>query len=370
MTDTTTGALKRTPLHDVHVALGAKIVPFAGYEMPVQYPTGITVEHKAVREACGLFDVSHMGEVIVRGPDAIRFVNSVTSNDVAALAVGQVQYSTLLRADGTIVDDLLVYRFADHLMLVINASNRDKDLAHLEAHRSGFDCTVTDISDETALLAIQGPHAPALVASLADVPLDGIKYYWFTEGNVAGVPCIISRTGYTGELGFELYFAADRAAHVWQALMATGGITPAGLGCRDTLRLEAGMCLYGHELDDQTTPLEAGLNWLVKLAKAEPFLGKDVLLRQHQEGTDRKLVGFTFDERAIPRAGYGVVYGGVTVGEVRSGTMSPTLGTPIGTCYLPSAAAVEGTTFEVEIRGKRVPARVIKLPFYKRPGKA
>ena len=204
MTANAPGPLKRTPLHDVHVALGAKIVPFAGYEMPVQYPTGITAEHNAVRTACGMFDVSHMGEVIVRGPDAIRFVSSVTSNDVEALAVGQIQYSTLLRADGTIVDDLLVYRFVDHLMLVINASNRDKDLAHLQANIAGFDCTMTDISDSIALLAVQGPQAPAIVASLSDVPLDGIKYYWFTEGNVAGVPCIISRTGYTGELGFEL----------------------------------------------------------------------------------------------------------------------------------------------------------------------
>jgi aminomethyltransferase len=370
MTALASGALKRTPLHDVHVALGAKIVPFAGYEMPVQYPTGITAEHNAVRQACGMFDVSHMGEVIVRGPDAIRFVSSVTSNDVAALAVGQVQYSTLLRADGTIVDDLLVYRFADHLMLVINASNRDKDLAHLESYRAGFDCTMTDISDATALLAIQGPNAPALVAALADVPLDGIKYYWFTEGRVAGVPCIISRTGYTGELGFELYFDASHAVTVWNAVMGAGVVTPAGLGCRDSLRLEAGMCLYGNELDDRTTPIEAGLNWLVKLAKPEPFLGKDVLVRQHADGTDRKLVGFTIDERAIPRHGHGVVYGGVLIGDVCSGCMSPTLGVPIGTCYLPSAAAVEGTMFEIDIRGRTLPARVVKLPFYKRPGKA
>jgi aminomethyltransferase len=228
---------------------------------------------------------------------------------------------------------------------------------------------MTDISDATALLAIQGPNAPAIVSSLADVPLDGIKYYWFTEGKVAGVPCIISRTGYTGELGFELYFDQAQAAHVWNAVMASGQVTPCGLGCRDSLRLEAGMCLYGHELDDEITPLEAGLNWLTKLGKAEPFLGKDVLLRQHQNGTDRKLVGFTFDERAIPRHGYPVHFGGVDVGVVRSGTMSPTLGIPIGTCYLPAAAAVEGTTFEVEIRGKAVPARVVKLPFYKRAGK-
>jgi len=367
---TDSGTLQRTPLHDLHVALGAKIVPFAGYEMPVQYPTGISAEHAAVRSGCGMFDVSHMGEVIVRGPDAIRFVSSVTSNDPAALAVGQVQYSTLLREDGTIVDDLLVYRFADHLLLVINASNRTKDLAHLEAHRGGFDCTLTDISDATALIAVQGPKAPALVASLANVPLDGIRYYWFTEGEVAGVPCIISRTGYTGELGFELYCDAAHAVTVWQALMATGQVVPCGLGCRDTLRLEAGMCLYGHELDDQVTPLEAGLHWLVKLGKAEPFAGQAVLARQHTEGTDRRLVGFTFEERAIPRHGYPVHYGGVAVGEVRSGTMSPTLGIPVGTCYLPSAAAVEGTRFTVEIRGKAVPARVVPLPFYKRGGKS
>jgi aminomethyltransferase len=362
--------LKRTPLHDVHVALGAKIVPFAGYEMPVQYPTGITAEHNAVRTSCGMFDVSHMGEVIVRGPDAIRFVSSVTSNDVEALAVGQIQYSTLLRADGTIVDDLLVYRFVDHLMLVINASNREKDLAHLQANIVGFDCTMTDISDSMALLAVQGPQAPAITASLSDVPLDGIKYYWFTEGKIAGVPCIISRTGYTGELGFELYFDAAHAETVWNAVMAAGAVTPAGLGCRDSLRLEAGMCLYGNELDDHTTPIEAGLNWLVKLAKREPFLGKDVLMRQQQEGSDRKLVGFTIDERAIPRHGHGVVYGGVPIGEVCSGCMSPTLGVPIGTCYLPAAAAVDGTPFEIDIRGRKLPARVVKLPFYKRVGKA
>lgn len=362
--------LKRTPLYDTHVALGAKIVPFAGYEMPVQYPGGISVEHKAVRESCGMFDVSHMGEVIVRGPDAVRFVASVTSNDVNALKVGQIHYSTLLREDATIVDDLLVYRFADHLMLVVNASNKEKDLAHLRAHLTGFDATIEDVSDATALLAIQGPNAPALVASIAEVPIDGIKYYWFTEGKVAGVQCIISRTGYTGELGFELYFDASHAKRMWDAVMAAGQVTPCGLGARDTLRLEAGLCLYGHELDDHITPLEAGLGWLVKLGKPETFLGKEVLLKQHQDGTDKKLVGFTFEERAIPRHGYPVVYGDVVIGEVRSGTMSPTLGIPVGTCYLPSAAAVEGTRFEVDIRGKRVPAKVVRLPFYKRETKA
>ncbi|MES2524989.1 MAG: glycine cleavage system aminomethyltransferase GcvT [Gemmatimonadota bacterium] len=374
MTATAPGALKRTPLHDIHVALAAKIVPFAGYEMPVTYPQGITAEHNAVRTACGMFDVSHMGECIVRGPDAIRFVNAVTSNDVAALAVGQIHYSTLLRENGTIVDDLLVYRFADHLMLVINASNKDKDIAHLRGAMGGYDCTLEDISDDMALLAVQGPDAPAVIAGLSEVPegntpLSAVKYYWFTEGQVAGVPCIISRTGYTGEVGFELYFDAAHATTVWNAIMATGQVSPCGLGARDTLRLEAGLCLYGNELDDNTTPVEAGLSWLVKLGKAEPFLGRQTLATQQQEGTDRKLVGFTLDERAIPRHGYGVVYGGVRVGEVCSGTMSPTLGVPIGTCYLPAAAAVEGTTFAIDIRGKEVPARVVKLPFYKRAPK-
>lgn len=370
MTATAPGTLKRTPLHDVHVALGAKIVPFAGYEMPVQYPQGITAEHKTVREACGMFDVSHMGEVIVRGPDAIRFVASVTSNDVAALAVNQIHYSTLLRADGTIVDDLLVYRYADHLMLVINASNREKDLAHLHANIAGFDCTMTDISDDIALLAIQGPNAAEVVQSLADRPLDGVKYYRFTEGHVAGVACTISRTGYTGEDGFELYFDASQAVHVWNAVMATGKVAPTGLGARDSLRLEAGLCLYGNELDDNTTPVEAGLNWVVKMGKAEPFLGKDVLQRQQTEGTARKLVGFTIDERAIPRHGYPVLFNGEHIGDVCSGTMSPTLGIPVGIAYLPAAAAVVGNTFEIDIRGKKLTARVVKLPFYKRPAKA
>jgi aminomethyltransferase len=364
MSDTTT--LRRTPLYDAHVALGARIVPFSGWEMPVQYPAGITAEHKAVREACGIFDVSHMGEAIVRGPDALRFVNSVTSNDVSALAIGQIHYSTLLTNEGTIVDDLLVYREPDHLFLVINAGNRDADIAHLRAHLTGFDATLDDVSDDYALIAVQGPQAPAIVQRLADVPLGDIKYYRFVHGAVAGVPALISRTGYTGELGFELYVPAASARAVWDALLDTGAVTPCGLGARDTLRLEAGMALYGHELDRNTTPIEAGLSWLVKLGK-DHFLGKDTLLRQHQEGTARKLVGFTLDDRNIARHGMPVFYGDVQAGTVCSGTMSPTLGKPIATCYLPSAAAVPGTTFEVEIRGKRVAARVVTLPFYTRP---
>lgn len=367
MTDTQT--LRRTPLYDAHVALGARIVPFAGWEMPVQYAAGISAEHRAVREACGVFDVSHMGEVIVRGPDAIAFVNHVTSNDVSALAVGQIQYSTLLTERGTIVDDLLVYRREDSLFLVVNAGNRDADLAHLREQLAGFDATLEDVSDAYALIAVQGPRAPAIVQGIADQPLGGIKYYRFVDGEVAGVPAIISRTGYTGELGFELYVPWDHARTVWDAIMESGEVTPCGLGARDTLRLEAGMSLYGHELDMHTTPLEAGLSWLVKLGKPE-FLGKSVLVRQHEDGVERKLVGFTFDERAIPRHGMPVWYGDLQVGAVCSGTMSPTLSEPVGTCYLPAAAAVPGTTFAVDIRGRRVPARVVSLPFYKRAGTA
>ena len=366
MTSATTATLKRTPLHDTHVALGAKMVPFAGYEMPVQYPSGITAEHNAVRNRAGMFDVSHMGEVIVSGPDAVAFVQSITSNDVAKLAVNQVHYSTLLREDGTIVDDLLVYRYADHLMLVINASNREKDILHMRAHHSTFNCTLEDISDSVALLAVQGPTAAAIVQSVADVSLADVKYYWFVEGNVAGVPCTISRTGYTGEDGFELYCSAEQATTVWNALMETGSVTPAGLGSRDSLRLEAGLSLYGNELDDNTTPIEASLSWLVKLGKDGDFLGRERLAQQQTQGIDRKLVGFTIDERAIPRHGYPVWFGEVNVGQVSSGCMSPTLGAAIGTCFLPSAAAVSGTRFEIEIRGKRVPARVVRLPFYKR----
>ncbi|HEX6535784.1 MAG TPA: glycine cleavage system aminomethyltransferase GcvT [Gemmatimonadaceae bacterium] len=356
-------SLRHTPFHDIHVALGAKMVPFAGYEMPVQYPTGITAEHKAVRERCGLFDVSHMGEFEITGPDAVAFATYVTSNDVAALAVGQVHYATILNERGTIEDDCLVYRFADKIMMVVNASNREKDFEHISRARSRFDCTLTDISDDIGLLALQGPEAQGVLQPLTSVDLSAIGYYHFAEGEVAGMRMIVSRTGYTGEDGFELYHSAADSVRLWEALMATGAITPAGLGCRDTLRLEMGMALYGNDIDDTTTPLEANLGWLVKLKKGD-FVGREALVRQKEAGVPRKLVGFTTTERAFPRHGYGVWYEGKQVGEVRSGTMSPTLGIPIGTCYLPAAAAKEGTPFEIEIRGKRVAARVVKLPFY------
>lgn len=357
-------ALKRTPFHDHHVALGAKLVPFAGYEMPVQYPTGITAEHKAVRGGCGVFDVSHMGEFIVTGPDAVAFVNFVTTNDVAALAVGQAHYSTITRDDGTIVDDCLVYRYADRVMMVVNGSNKDKDWAHVMQHASRFDVQVADRTEAIALLAVQGPQAAAILQGLTATDLSTIRYYHFAEGEVAGIAGTISRTGYTGEDGFELYFDAAHASRMWEALLATGRITPCGLGCRDTLRLEMGMALYGNDIDDTTTPLEAGLQWLVKLKKGE-FVGREALAAQKERGLPRRLVGFTTTERSFPRHGYPVFYQGQPSGVVCSGTMSPSLEIPIGTCYLPLATVPEGTEFEIEIRGKRVPARVVKTPFYK-----
>ncbi len=356
--------LKRTPLHEIHVALGAKIVPFAGYEMPVQYPGGITAEHNAVREGCGVFDVSHMGEFWVNGDRAVDFVNYVTTNNVAALAVGQAHYSTILNDRGTIEDDCLVYRFADRVMMVVNASNAPKDYAHITRHAEQFGVRVHDATDEMTLLAVQGPRTAEILQPLTDTDLSTIKYYYFAEGTVGGQQAIISRTGYTGEDGFELYITSDVAVPIWNALLGTGQITPAGLGARDTLRLEMGMALYGNDIDDTVTPLEANLAWLVKLPKGD-FVGKEALVAQKEKGVTRRLVGFTMEDRNFPRHGYPVFYAGEASGIVCSGTMSPTLGIAIGTCYLPVAGAKEGTRFEIEIRGKRVPATVTKPPFYK-----
>jgi glycine cleavage system T protein (aminomethyltransferase) len=357
--------LKRTPLYDIHAALGAKIVPFAGFEMPVQYPTGITAEHKAVREKAGLFDVSHMGEFIVRGPQAVELVNYVTTNDAAALKPGQAQYSTILRENGTTVDDCLVYRADDRVLMVVNGSNVDKDFAHISRFVKDFDATLDDISDKVALLALQGPDAARILQQHTDTDLRQIRYYEFTTGIVAGVEKVyISRTGYTGEDGFELYFPGEYAEKLWRALTASGEVTPAGLGARDSLRLEMGMALYGNDLDDTTTPLEASLGWLVKMKKGD-FVGRDALAKQKDEGVKRKLVGFTTSERSFPRHGYPVFAKGKPSGEVRSGTMSPTLGIPIGTAYVPPDSAAEGSPLEIEIRGKRIPATVQKMPFYK-----
>jgi aminomethyltransferase len=365
MTTQTTTAPATTPLRDTHIALGAKMVPFAGYLMPLHYPGGTTAEHTAVRTRSGLFDVSHMGELVIRGPEALQFVDTVTSTAASRLVIGQVRYASILTGDGTIVDDCLVYRLPDAVMLVVNASNRAGALAHLYHYADRFDCTIEDDSDETALLALQGPLAAKVLARHTRAPLDTLRYYHFTEAAVAGVPALISRTGYTGEDGFELYVPADDAVALWLALMSAGDVTPAGLGARDTLRLEMGMPLYGHEIDATTTPLDAGLAWTVDFTKPS-FIGRDALLAQRAAGPTRRLVGFRVDARAIPRPTMDVYADDTLVGQVCSGTMSPTLGVPIGTCYLPRALAAPGTASQVDVRGTRVPATVVKLPFVPR----
>ncbi|HXH62870.1 MAG TPA: glycine cleavage system aminomethyltransferase GcvT [Gemmatimonadales bacterium] len=356
--------LKRTPLHDVHVSLGAKMVPFAGFEMPVTYPAGIGAEHKAVRENVGIFDVSHMGEFEITGPDRNAFVQKVTCNDVGALATGQAHYSAILTDKGTFVDDCLVYRFDDKLMMVVNASNIKKDWEHILDQKGGANVRLRDISDDVGLLAIQGPKAEELVAPLASVNVRDIAYYHFADGKVAGVQCFISRTGYTGEDGFELYCRAQDSEKLWHALAGQGRAEPCGLGARDTLRLEAGLPLYGNDIDDTTTPLEAGLNFIVKLEKGAAFTGQAVLKRQKLEGVSRRLIGFKVTEpKAVARHEFPVFSGGRQVDIVRSGTVTPTVGAAIGTTYLPKDQAKPGTKFEIDIRGNRVPAEVVKLPF-------
>jgi glycine cleavage system T protein (aminomethyltransferase) len=356
--------LRRTPLFDVHRALGAKLVPFAGWEMPVQYPTGILAEHKAVREGAGLFDVCHMGEFEVTGPDRNAFVNRVTTNDVAALLPGQVHYSCLLNGRGTIVDDCTVYRFEDKLMLVVNAANIDKDWNHILDQKRGVNVRLRNLSDEVGLLALQGPRSEALLQPISDTPLAGIGYYRFATGKVAGAGCFISRTGYTGEDGFELYCRAADARTIWDALAGPDKAQPIGLGARDTLRLEVGYALYGNDIDDTTTPLEAGLGWVTKMDKGCDFTGLDALRSQKLQGVQRRLVGFRMVGKGIPRHGFPVLVDGVPVDVVRSGTMSPSLGYAIGTTYLPSRLSAPGSRFQVEIRGERLDAEVVKRPFY------
>lgn len=359
-------SLKRTPLHAEHVALGGKIVPFAGFEMPVQYPTGITAEHKAVREAAGLFDVSHMGEFIVTGPQALDLIQKVTVNDASKVEVGQAQYSAMCLEHGGVVDDLIVYRFPDHWMLVVNASNLDKDLAWIRRHAEGLDVTVEDRSDATALLALQGPAAREILRPLADIDVDDVKYYRFLEGSVSGVPAVISGTGYTGEDGFELYVPVDGAVALWRALLEAGqgsGLIPAGLGARDSLRLEVGYPLYGNDLDEEHTPLESGLAWITKLDKGD-FVGRTALMEQKEKGVPRRLVGLRLTEKGFPRHGYGLVSGGEPVGVVTSGTVSPSLGYGVAMGYVPPDLAKADTPLHVDVRGKVVGAVVQRPPFY------
>ncbi len=358
---------KRTPLYNKHVEAGAKIVPFAGYDMPVSY-TGINAEHEAVRTAVGMFDVSHMGEFIVKGPGALDLIQRVTSNDASKLFDGKVQYSCLPNSNGGIIDDLLVYRMSEEeYMLVVNASNIDKDWDWIVSQNTGG-VELKNISDKTALLAVQGPKATAALQKLTDVDLASLEYYSFVRGTMAGFDnVIISATGYTGAGGFELYIKNENAEALWDAVMEAGkefGIALAGLGCRDTLRLEMGFCLYGNDIDDTTSPIEAGLGWITKFTKE--FTASDIIQGHKTNGTSRKLVGFTLEERAIPRHDYEVCDAdGRVIGKVTSGTQSPSLKIPIGMAYVETAFSKIDSEIYIKVREKLSKAKVVKLPFYK-----
>jgi aminomethyltransferase len=360
-------ALKRTPLYDVHRRSGARLIDFGGWEMPVQY-SGILEEHHAVRRAVGVFDVSHMGEIDIRGPEALQLTDWVTTNNAGRLKTGQVHYSGLLYEHGGFVDDILVHKVADdHYFLCVNASNQEKDYEHISSHNR-FDAEVEFSSEKYAQIAVQGPKALSTVQKLTKVDLPGIKNYWFTDGEVCGVPARIARTGYTGEDGFEVYVAPSEAVRVWDEVMQAGqkfGIKPCGLGCRNTLRLEAKMALYGHEIGPSITPFEADLGWIVKMDKGD-FAGKAALAKQTAGGLKRRLVGFEMRGRGIARDGYEVFRDGEPAGFVTSGGPSPTLNKNIGLCYLPVERAVAGETIRIRIRGQFADAVTVPTPFYKR----
>jgi aminomethyltransferase len=365
--------LKRTPLNSAHRRLGGRMVEFGGWDMPVQYTAGTMTEHLRTRTHAGLFDVSHMGEIDVRGPDAIPFINRLTSNDVTKLIDGQAQYSALTTPEGTVIDDLLVYRFAeDYLLLVVNAGTTDKDWDWIKSHQGDENVELQNVSADYCQIAIQGPDALAILQPLTPVPLSEIKYYHFRQGEVDGVPSIVSRTGYTGEDGFEVYAAADKAEQIWNKILEAGdfgaddGVLPCGLAARNTLRLEAGMCLYGHEIDETTTLLEANLGWICKLNKGE-FIGRGRLAKQKEEGIKRKLVGFEVTDRGIARDGQDVLIGGQRAGQVTSGSPAPFLKKNIGMAYVPIDSAKEGGAIEIDVRGRLVGAQIVPLPFYKRP---
>ncbi|MEZ4951168.1 MAG: glycine cleavage system aminomethyltransferase GcvT [Saprospiraceae bacterium] len=367
--------MKNTPLTEKHIALGAKMAEFAGYNMPISY-AGIREEHHAVRNGVGVFDVSHMGEFIVRGKEALDLVQKVTSNDASKLEIGDAQYSCLPNENGGIVDDLLVYRLPEDncaegemaFMLVVNASNIDKDWAWIEKHNT-FDTRMINISDESALLAVQGPKAVEAMQSLTDVNLSEIGFYTFKKGKFAGIDnVIISATGYTGSGGFELYVNNAHAAELWDAVMEAGkayDVAPCGLGARDTLRLEMGYCLYGNDINDTTSPIEAGLGWITKTKKGD-FISRDTFAAQRAEGVNKKLVGFEVNDRRVPRHGYMIEDAeGNEIGEVTSGTMGPSVEKPIGMGYVKKEFANEGQEIKIAVGSKRLDAKVVKLPFYK-----
>jgi aminomethyltransferase len=358
---------QKTPLNAVHRALGARMVDFAGWDMPVQY-SGVVAEHEAVRSAAGMFDVSHMGEVEFRGEGALDSANALITNDLKRIADGQAVYAGLLNHHGGFVDDVVAYRFSpERILICVNASNREKDFAWMVEHSPRV--RPLNRSDDFAQLAVQGPKAAEILQRLTAVPLGDIATYHFREGEVAGVPCIVSRTGYTGEDGFELYCPPDRAERLWNAVLEAGrtdGLIPAGLGARDTLRTEMKYALYGNDIDDAHTPLEAGLGWIVKWDKGD-FVGRAVLAEQKARGVQRKLVGFEMREAGIPRHGYLLQKDGQPVGEVTSGTMGPTVKKAIGIGYVPAALAAEATPLQVDIRGRPARAEVVKTPFKHKP---
>lgn len=358
------GPLKKTPLNEFHKQLGGKMVDFGGWELPVQY-SGILDEHQAVRERAGVFDVSHMGEITVKGPAALQLLQKATCNDVSRLDDGRAQYSGLLYPTGGFVDDLWVGRRGENdYLLVVNASNADKDFEWITDCAKGMDVEVRNVSNDYALLALQGPKAQEILQKLTDSDLTKIKYYRFAPAIVDGAKGIISRSGYTGEDGFEIFLSPADATRIMKKLI-DAGVQPCGLGARDTLRLEAKMALYGNDIDHSTTPIEADLGWIVKLEKGD-FMGRDVLQRENAEGPKRRLVGFEMVDRGIARHGYPVVDGSEEIGVVTSGTHSPTLKKAIGLAYLPLDKSAQGTEFNVLIRGKETRARVVPTPFYKR----
>lgn len=359
--------MKNTALTDVHTALGAKIVPFAGYNMPVQYE-GVNAEHETVRNAVGVFDVSHMGEFIISGDKALDLIQKISSNDAARLTIGKAQYSCMPNDKGGIVDDLIIYRLGEtEYLLVVNAANIEKDWKWIESHNT-FGADMKDVSDYYSLLAIQGPKAVEAMQSITPVDLAAIPFYHFETGEFAGVQdIIISATGYTGSGGFEIYCKNEDAKQVWDKVFEAGadfGIKPIGLAARDTLRLEMGYCLYGNDIDDTTSPIEAKLGWITKFTK--DFVNAEALKKQKEDGPERKLVAFELTEKGIPRQGYDIVDGeGSKIGNVTSGTMSPSLGKGIGMGYVPAEVAKPGNTVHIQIRKKAVPATLVKLPFYK-----
>jgi aminomethyltransferase len=371
VTSPATVPLRKTALHSAHKRLGARLVSFGGWEMPLEY-SGILAEHLAVRNTAGLFDVSHMGEIEVRGDNALALVQWVTCNDASRLIDGQAQYSGLMTSAGTFVDDLLVHRISPtHYLLCVNAGNQDRDFQHI-VDQNRFGAELENAGPRYTQVALQGPKALEILQRLTQVQLAPIGYYYFAFGSVLGVDCLVARTGYTGEDGFELYFAPEHSEKIWNAILESGerdGLIPCGLGARNTLRLEAGMCLYGHEIDETTTPWEAGLGWICKPAKGK-FLGSDILLEQKQKGLTRKLTGFEMNDRLIARDGYAVRCGDGESGQVTSGGPAPKLKKNIGMAYVPPKYATPGVEIEVIIRGQAVAAHTVSLPFYKRERQA